>query len=786
MLVFLLKSTACLTIFLVFYKLMLERESIHHFKRYFLLGALIASLIIPNLVFVEYIETVQPNTSAFSPMMEQGAAVTIEQPIPQTSVFDWQLLLWIIYGLGVIGFGLRFMANLLRIRLRIKKNPKFKENFVTKVLLKQALPPHTFFNFIFLNQKQHQEGNIPQEVLLHEETHAKQKHSLDILFIELAQVMLWFNPLIYLFKSSIKLNHEFLADKAVIKKSYDYSQYQNTLLSYLSNGIENHQSVGIANAINYSSIKKRFTVMKTKTSKTSFVLRSLLLLPLTALLLFGFSETKTITRTTPVELTETSLYPENKSFESTDGISSRSIQLAGLILDSETLSPLENAIITDSEGSTLAKTDNNGYYNIEFQVSSSGEIFFDFNVVKEGYNSLTRIQHWGNLQGKISSAIYIGLQQNESNTRQLSSLVPNVKNLDYETILTNYPEVKKDFVLAKKIEASKKGNQNVFLQLDEGFYLLSDSWIRLNSKNDLVLVDEETIVPAKTLNNLIKRNQIMGMTPLGPGSKAKYAIYTTEQTQNDGQKTINPIEIHINKNGKLLFQNKIVPLEDLKGELAKINDHLSFEERKKTIRSIINAEATTPKDVIQKVDGIFEEYGSATINIVGPKMLGQSSATREEMKEYNTLAKKYNAMDRNHMIIKKDEVMRLKTIYGKMSEKQRNDAEPFPDFPPPPPAPPAIGEPEPPKSPLSTTEVKEVSTPAPQMPPAPPAPKSPLEHIKEMADKGATFTLNGKEISAKEAMRTVQKNNKINIDIRGTKGDNPIVKLSVDPIEIDN
>ena len=186
MLVFLLKSTACLTIFLVFYKLMLERESIHHFKRYFLLGALIASLIIPNLVFVEYIETVQPNTSAFSPMMEQGAAVTIEQPIPQTSVFDWQLLLWIIYGLGVIGFGLRFMANLLRIRLRIKKNPKFKENFVTKVLLKQALPPHTFFNFIFLNQKQHQEGNIPQEVLLHEETHAKQKHSLDILFIERA------------------------------------------------------------------------------------------------------------------------------------------------------------------------------------------------------------------------------------------------------------------------------------------------------------------------------------------------------------------------------------------------------------------------------------------------------------------------------------------------------------------------------------------------------------------------------------------------------------------------
>lgn len=783
MLIYLLKSTACLAIFWAFYKLMLEKESIHHFKRYFLLGALIASLIIPNLVFVEYIEPLQPNTSAFSPLVEQGAAVTIEQPIPQTSVFDWQLLLWIIYGLGVIGFGLRFIANLLRIRLRIKKNPKFKDNFVTKVLLAQTLPPHTFFNFIFLNQQQFEAKNIPHEVLLHEETHARQRHSLDILLIELLQVVLWFNPLIYLFKSSIKLNHEFLADKAVIKKSRDHSQYQNTLLSYLSNGIEDHQSVGIANAINYSSIKKRFTVMKTNTSTTSFVLRSFLLLPLTALLLFGFSEKKTITRTTPVEFTETSLYPESKSFETTDGISSRSIQLAGLILDSETLLPLENAIIKDSEGSTLAKTDNNGYYIIEFQVSNSGEIFFDFNVAKEGYVSTTQIQHWGNLQGKISSAIYIGLRQDESGSRQLSSLVPNLKNLDYETIRTNYPEVKKDFVLAKKIEASKKGNQNVFMQIDKDFYLLSDSWIKLNSKNDLVLVDDETIVPANTLNNIIKRNQIIGMTPLGPGNKANYAIYTSKQNQNEVNKTINPVEIHINKNGKLLFQNKLVPLKDLKNELSKINDHLSFDEREKTIRSIINVEATTPKDIIQKVDMIFEEYGTATINIVGPKMQQQGSATREEMKEYNTLAKKYNEMDRNHMMIKKSEVIRLKEIYGKMSEKQRSDAEPFPDFPP---APPAPGSPEPPISPVSKAGAEATTPHNPVQPPAPPAPPKPIEHIKKMVAKGASFTLNGKEISGEKAIEVVQKNKRINIDSRESNGANPIVKLSTDPIVIEN
>ena len=62
MLPFLLKSTACLAIFLAFYKLVLENESMHHFKRFYLLGALLASLIIPNIVFVEYVSVAQSAT----------------------------------------------------------------------------------------------------------------------------------------------------------------------------------------------------------------------------------------------------------------------------------------------------------------------------------------------------------------------------------------------------------------------------------------------------------------------------------------------------------------------------------------------------------------------------------------------------------------------------------------------------------------------------------------------------------------------------------------------------
>lgn len=166
------------------------------------------------------------------------------------------------------------------------------------------------------------------------------------------------------------------------------------------------------------------------------------------------------------------------------------------------------------------------------------------------------------------------------------------------------------------------------------------------------------------------------------------------------------------------------------------------------------------------------------MTVVDHGLQTQQSATREEMKEYNALAKKYNDMDRDHMVIRKKEVMRLKEIYAKMSKKQRADAEPFPNFPPPPPAPDATTPPTPPAPPKS---IKATETPAPTMPPAPPAPPKPIEHVKKMVAKGASFTLNGKKISSKKALEVVQKKQFISMLTMEADGANPVVNLSTEP-----
>ena len=284
-----------MTLFFLFYKGLLENAHMHKFKRFYLLGSLVLSFVIPSLVFVEYVELPTVETVQTT-LITSGTHAVVSQPSDSLSDWDtlnFSLIGWSVYGLGVLLFSIRFAKNLIDIIRRIRRNQKIKEITHTKVLINEKLPPHTFLKYIFLEKKKFHSNSFTREVLLHEETHVAQKHTYDILFIEFLQLMLWFNPLIYLFKHSIKLNHEFLADHAVLQKLDSPKNYQNTLLSYLSAASQSkYQSITMASSIHYSSIKKRFTVMKKQTSKKAKLIRMVLILPLVSLLLWSFSETK--------------------------------------------------------------------------------------------------------------------------------------------------------------------------------------------------------------------------------------------------------------------------------------------------------------------------------------------------------------------------------------------------------------------------------------------------------------------------------------------------------------
>ena len=280
---YLIKSVTCLGIFFAFYKLFLERENMHTVKRFYLIGSVLAAFLIPFITFTEYIEA----KTTYASVIQSEFVTEIPAQIEVAPNYLGTIL-WCVYGLGVLFFSLKFGRNLYAMIQKIKKNPLFKSDNIFHVLLKTPTTPHTFFSYIFLNKRKFEAQEIPEEVLLHEQAHAKEFHSLDVILMELLQIVFWFNPFIYLFKHSIKLNHEFLADRAVLNEGVETANYQNILLAFSSNA----SAPELANSINYSFIKKRFTVMKTSTSKRAIWLKSLVLLPLLAVLIYGFSSTE--------------------------------------------------------------------------------------------------------------------------------------------------------------------------------------------------------------------------------------------------------------------------------------------------------------------------------------------------------------------------------------------------------------------------------------------------------------------------------------------------------------
>ncbi len=421
----LLKSSICLLAFIAFYKVFLERTSNHQFKRIYLLGVVLVSITIPFITFIEYIEP----QKALTNISEVTGFSENQNPITKEPTNYLPIILWSIYGLGVLLFLIRFVYNLSQIALKIRRNPKQKTNDFIRVLLKDLIIPHTFFNYIFFNKTKYENNEIPKEVLLHEQTHAKQKHSLDILFIEVLQIIFWFHPLVYILKKDIKLNHEFLADQAVINKGIESTNYQKILLSFSSN----QQALTLEHAINYSSIKKRFTVMKTQTSKQTFWLRSLLLLPLLAILIFSFSTKKQVEKEA-----ETKSQISNEAINNSEDLEIRITKDLKIFINDRPTS-LENLQNTLHEfHNHLTFNEKQKLVLVEIKLEDNIEMGF-FTDVKE------QLRASGYLKLNITPRNYTTQKQDKATPKQLAEYNKLAKKYN------NQPEDKR-FIERKEVE----------------------------------------------------------------------------------------------------------------------------------------------------------------------------------------------------------------------------------------------------------------------------------------------------------------------------------------------
>ena len=274
------KMIALSAIFILLYFVFLEKEKNHHFKRFYLLISALFSILVPllsiNYEAIEVVENINPNNSELM--------ILPETKLVEPSIFTKENLLWAIYILGFSILFLKFSWGIFKLIKEIKFSEKIKQDHYQFILKQNKFTPYSFWNAIFLNKSEFLEGKIDYKIILHEKAHVNQKHSIDVIFIEIMLCAFWFNPAFYFYRKAIVTNHEFLADEAVLSQNKDIISYQKLILDELIS-----EKILFTHPFNLHNTKKRIVMMTNKLTKIA-KLKSYLTLPISALLFFAFVE----------------------------------------------------------------------------------------------------------------------------------------------------------------------------------------------------------------------------------------------------------------------------------------------------------------------------------------------------------------------------------------------------------------------------------------------------------------------------------------------------------------
>lgn len=259
MLIYFLKVVLLSGLFYSIYYFLLSREKSFKFNRFYLLGTLLLSYLIPFIkIPVEGQKRVVVGELVEVANFNQAAANINPTALTQSSSVDYLLIFYAIITLILV---LKFVFNLYSI-LRIKGNlVVFKGIRLLKA--HQKIPPFSFLNTMYLNKDDFK--SLDDKIWIHEKCHIQQKHSIDILLIELFICFSWFNPMLFLFRKKVKANHEFLADEEVLKQfPKQISGYQHLILNESMSFKDLHLTHQF-----YNTIKNRFNMMNsTKKQKT--------------------------------------------------------------------------------------------------------------------------------------------------------------------------------------------------------------------------------------------------------------------------------------------------------------------------------------------------------------------------------------------------------------------------------------------------------------------------------------------------------------------------------------
>jgi TonB family protein len=274
---YLIEANIYLGVFYLCYCLFLNRDTHYTLGRVYLIFSCVIAFILP-LTQLSILKPVIPEIEIEAPVNQVTAIpvnmqqVKLVAPVRHFTFDDAMVYL---YTAGVVIAFLILLFRLRKLYILTRSSHSIYRDRYKLISLSEENTAFSFFNYLFIG------SNLPQAetVIAHEMVHIRQKHSVDIIFMEILKVINWFNPFIYLTQRSLKTIHEYIADEQTAAQEQDTITYS----SFLLNNAYGIQGASIAHSFfNYNLLKKRIIMLNKNRSGKLARLKYLAALPLCA------------------------------------------------------------------------------------------------------------------------------------------------------------------------------------------------------------------------------------------------------------------------------------------------------------------------------------------------------------------------------------------------------------------------------------------------------------------------------------------------------------------------
>ena len=270
------RSSLYLAVFYAFFLLVMRRTSLFSFNRIVLLAGTAACFVLP-LVRLRTEAAEAAGAAAAGPLTSVGVAAEPLQAAGPAAPALPLLLLYVAGAAAVLAFtGL----SALRLARTIRSGRTTREDGYRLTLVDGGVHSFSWGRHIVMSRDDLESSPA---ILTHERMHVTKKHSLDIAFFSAVTVLHWFNPLVWITLSELKLLHEYEADEAVIQNGIDATQYQLLMVKKAVG----EQRFSLANGFQHSKLKNRINMMIKPHTSGWMRLSYVAVLPVLAALMFA-------------------------------------------------------------------------------------------------------------------------------------------------------------------------------------------------------------------------------------------------------------------------------------------------------------------------------------------------------------------------------------------------------------------------------------------------------------------------------------------------------------------